>query len=511
MNTNLANYDQHISRACKNLPADAARPQPSSQWPEENRQLYEKYRAWLLEGGGGISSVNNVYMPIAGHILGLNTISYRQMDLVKDFEKVLEFVRARGASPFRLKMARITSEKFKRFVRLELGLGEAPKFKPFEQEHYTKGLPTWLALELESYQRSLQRNWRPARVMANLQSFWSKHGKLWRFFCEVQGVREFVDLKRAHILAFIDLLLDEKYANSTVNGYILTLRGFLHFLQTEDYSVPHALLRVKTIPTPDCLPKYLNEDEIIRLRDEIQAKTREALSASQRRQALFDRAMFFVLWHGGLRLGEVEDLRLEDLDLPGKRLSVRNGKGQKDRTVYLTDVAVAAIREYLAVRGVGNSDCVFLYHNTSLSKSFIGSRLKTLGEKAGVSVYAHRLRHTCATQLLNAGCKITSIQKILGHKNINTTLIYAKAYNQTVADDFYTAMARVEARLNIIPAGEPGRDTAPLCLEDEVIKVPTVKIMNWMELLSLPELGREERLEIAESLRQALGVHAPPG
>ncbi|GAB4506928.1 MAG: hypothetical protein Fur0017_31760 [Anaerolineales bacterium] len=185
MNKHLANYDQHLSRSCRNLPAGATRPQPSSQWPEENRQLYEKYRAWLLAGGGGITSVNNIYMPIAGHVLGLNTVSYHQMDLEKSIKKVLEFARARDGSPFRLRMARIASEKFKRFVRIELGFGETPKFRPFDQEHYTFGLPPWPTSNLERYQRSLQRNWRPARVMANLQSFWSKHGKMWRYFCEV--------------------------------------------------------------------------------------------------------------------------------------------------------------------------------------------------------------------------------------------------------------------------------------------------------------------------------------
>ena len=139
-----------------------------------------------------------------------------------------------------------------------------------------------------------------------------------------------------------------------------------------------------------------------------------------------------------------------------------------------------------------------------------------MGDKVDVKVYAHRLRHTAATQLLNVGCRITSIQKILGHKNINTTLIYARAYNQTVADDFYAAMERVEARLNIIPesAGETAPDE-PENKDDEVVKVPTVKLINWMELLSRPELGQKERLEIAESLRQALGAAmfpaAPPG
>ena len=64
--------------------------------------------------------------------------------------------------------------------------------------------------------------------------------------------------------------------------------------------------------------------------------------------------------------------------------------------------------------------------------------------RTGIPVYAHRLRHTCATQLLNAGCRITSIQKFLGHKRLNTTLVYARANDRTVADDYYTVMTSVE-------------------------------------------------------------------
>ena len=90
--------------------------------------------------------------------------------------------------------------------------------------------------------------------------------------------------------------------------------------------------------------------------------------------------------------------------------------------------------------------------------------------------------------------------------------IYARAYNQTVAEDYYAAMQRVEQRLSVLPAEpEPAEAPAEEEKQDEIVKVPTVKIMNWMELLSLPELDRDERLEIAEGLRQALGAPAPPG
>ncbi len=68
----------------------------------------------------------------------------------------------------------------------------------------------------------------------------------------------------------------------------------------------------------------------------------------------------------------------------------------------------------------------------------------------GVHVYPHRPRHACATQLLNAGCRITSIQKFLGHKRLNTTLTYARVHDQTVAEDYYRAMSTVENRLDIL-------------------------------------------------------------
>ena len=502
MNKNLANYDQHLSRSCRNLPAEAAHPQPSTMWPDGNIRLYEKYRAWLLEGGAGFFSASNFYMPIAGHILGLNTVPYQQMDLQKDFEKVLDFVQARGCSEYRFKIANLAMLKFRKFVRIELGLGEEPKFKPFDLAAHTRGLPVWLVSELERHQRNLQRNWRPARVMANLSSYWSKYGKMWSYFCQVQGVRQFADFKRAHILAFIDLLIEEKYANTTINCYLLYLRGFLCHLQQEGYSVPQALLRVRTLKKPDSLPKYLSDDQVMRLRDEFKTRVQTAGRTSLRRQALLNQAIFYLLWQGGLRVGEVEELRLEDLDFPDGRLTVRNSKGMKDRTIYLTPSVIGVMQAYLEVRGEGTGGQVFLYRNAPLNKSFIHSSLRAISEKAGVPVYPHRLRHTCGTQLLNAGCRITSIQQILGHENINTTMIYARVYNQTVAEDFYAAMERVEERLSVVPEmREEGKIEAKY---DEVVKVPTAKMLDWLDLLSCPELGQNERLELAGKLKIAL-------
>jgi hypothetical protein len=161
-------------------------------------------------------------------------------------------------------------------------------------------------------------------------------------------------------------------------------------------------------------------------------------------------AAFYLLWQGGLRLCELEDLTLEDLSLDQQRLVIRRSKGVKDRTVYLTEATVKAMKDYLAVRGEGISgidDYVFLYRHKHISTELIRLRLKAAGKRTGVKVTPHMLRHTFATQLVNAGCKITSIQALLGHQRLQTTLTYARLHDQTIATDYYTAMAVIEERL----------------------------------------------------------------
>ena len=130
----------------------------------------------------------------------------------------------------------------------------------------------------------------------------------------------------------------------------------------------------------------------------------------------------------------------------------------------------------------------------------IRSRLKTIGKRVGVKVHPHRLRHTYATQLLNAGCRVTSIQRFLGHKDLASTMIYARAHDQTVAEDYFAATQRVEQRLEIVP--ELKQET-----KYEVVNVQEpVKVFQLIERLALPELAYKERLDIAAQLRESFGA-----
>jgi site-specific recombinase XerC len=82
-------------------------------------------------------------------------------------------------------------------------------------------------------------------------------------------------------------------------------------------------------------------------------------------------------------------------------------------------------------------------------KDFLRYRIKYTGKRTSVKVTPHQLCHTFATQLVNAGCRITTIQALLGHEQINTTLTCARVHNRMVAEDYYEAMAVVEKRLEL--------------------------------------------------------------
>jgi hypothetical protein len=114
---------------------------------------------------------------------------------------------------------------------------------------------------------------------------------------------------------------------------------------------------------------------------------------------------------------------------------------------------VSALRAYLDVRGPANSDHVFIYRHQPLSVCYCSERLRTYGERCGLRVTPHQLRHSCATLLLNAGAPILTVQTVLGHKHIDTTLGYARLYDGTVAADYYRAMHEIEPHLAL--AGVP--------------------------------------------------------
>ncbi len=291
--------------------------------------------------------------------------------------------------------------------------------------------------------------------------FWSKYTRLWRWLIEHEGIENTADIQRRHIFHFIDGMLAAGYAPKTINVWLYSFQSTLRFMDERGMVINRRLLTIQGLKVDDSLPRFLSAKQVANVRQGLEKRVDDAFTAVQIRDSRLDRAVFTLLWQTGMRLSELEDLTLTDVDLLERSITIRQAKGLKDRVVYLTDTLVEVLTAYLQVRGPALSDHVFIYRHKQVSKDLVRLRVKAAGKRVGVYVTPHMLRHTFATQLLNSGCKVTSIQMLLGHKRLNTTMVYARVHDETLMADYYQAMARIEGG----PNSEPDN---PLALLDQL-------------------------------------------
>ena len=163
-------------------------------------------------------------------------------------------------------------------------------------------------------------------------------------------------------------------------------------------------------------------------------------------------AIFTVMLRCGLRVEEVANLTLGAIEPTRRRIYVHNGKGGKDRVVYISNDAYHALLEYLKVRPPSRAKRLFLvekgpYKGKPLSVRGIQKRMECYARMAHVKISSHHLRHTMATQLLNADADLVTIQDLLGHTRIKTTQRYCKVSNRKVERDYFKAMELVMEKM----------------------------------------------------------------
>ena len=241
------------------------------------------------------------------------------------------------------------------------------------------------------------------------------------------------------LLAFIDHLLDQRLKPKTINCYLNSIRGFYDYLiNEEDVAMTNPVKRGYSLRLSRPLPRYLRDEQVSRLFDVIDSPR--------------DRAIFKLMLRCGLRVEEVANLTLAAVDLRRAQVFVYEGKGAKDRVVYLSKDAYQALVQYLKVsRPYSRAKKLFLvdkgrFEGKHLLVRGIQHRMKHYAHKAGLNACCHQLRHTMATQLLNADADIVTIQDLLGHTRIKTTQRYSRVSNRKVQRDYYKAMDRVLER-----------------------------------------------------------------
>jgi len=238
--------------------------------------------------------------------------------------------------------------------------------------------------------------------------------------------------------AYIDHLLDKRMSPQSINSNLYRVRGFYDFLHYEkNLPIKNPVRKRCGLRLPKPLPRYLRE-EVVDSFFNVITKTR-------------DYAMFKIMLRCGLRVEEVANLTTEAIDLKRQQLIVYNGKGKKDRVTYISNDARKALLRYLKQRSSSRVKRIFLvekgtYKGKPISVRGIKKRIEYYAKKSGLRVSCHRLRHTMATQMLNADTDLVTIQQLLGHDNITTTERYSKVYSAKAKRDYFRAMGEIEDR-----------------------------------------------------------------
>ena len=237
---------------------------------------------------------------------------------------------------------------------------------------------------------------------------------------------------------YIDHLLRKRMNPASINLYLAIIRVFYDYLKyEEDVDLINPVNRNRRLRVPRPLPRSLRDQEVEKLFGAIKNKR--------------DIAMFKLMLRCGLRVEEVSNLTLGVIDLKRRKLIVQQGKGGKGRVVYISNDAHDALKAYLKLRSSNRTKRVFLvekgtYKGQAISVRGIQKRIEYYAEKTRINVSCHRLRHTMATQLLNAEAEVETIQDLLGHNWITTTQRYCKVSNLKVQRDYFKAMRNVLQR-----------------------------------------------------------------
>jgi site-specific recombinase XerD len=238
------------------------------------------------------------------------------------------------------------------------------------------------------------------------------------------------EVTRKEIGVYVDHLLRKRRTPKTITCHLQTIRLFFDYLMNDEgRSMLNPVTRI-SLRLPKPLPRHLKDEQVTRL---------FAVMRDPR-----DRAMFMLMLRCGLRVQEVAELTIDAVEYGRRQIFVFHGKGAKDRVVYMSEDARSALLAYLEKRS-SKARALFLVQKgpmkgKPLSVRGIQKRIEYYARKSELNVSCHRLRHTMATQLLNADADLATIQDLLGHSQITTTQRYCRVANLKVQRDYYKAM-----------------------------------------------------------------------
>jgi site-specific recombinase XerD len=227
---------------------------------------------------------------------------------------------------------------------------------------------------------------------------------------------------------------------ATINRRLNALKHFFDFLAGESNTAPiNPVKPSHHLRMGRSLPKKLTGAQVQQLFAVIDNE--------------MDRALFLLMLRCGLRVSEVAGLKASDVDWEQEALLVRQGKGRKDRRVYLSTDALLGLRECLRQRPeTVPGDYLFWNqkrHGQPLSIKAIQKKMERYAKAAGIKASCHSLRHTFASNLLEEGAEVVSIKEFLGHSSVTSSERYARLSNRKIKQTYLQTIRRVISKTKV--------------------------------------------------------------
>ncbi|TLG72567.1 tyrosine recombinase XerC [Culicoidibacter larvae] len=254
------------------------------------------------------------------------------------------------------------------------------------------------------------------------------------------------------VRSYMAELFERGLSKKSSARYLSAIKSWMNYLVKQEYLADNPAATISTPKAEHHLPKVVFFEEIERF---------IAAVSENEPLALRNRAIYELLYGSGLRVSELVNLAIEDLQFDEGLVFVREGKGDKDRSVPFGSYAQKAVQEYLELgrpllkrNGVENYNMLLLNKNGgALSTRGVQYMLKRVAAKAGLSseLSPHMLRHSFATHLLTEGADLRSVQELLGHEELASTQIYTHLSNEQLKQTYLRAHPRAKKEIVIKP------------------------------------------------------------
>jgi len=248
-------------------------------------------------------------------------------------------------------------------------------------------------------------------------------------FSERQGLDDWKQVTKDHLIAFILDMKEREYSSSTVARKVAAVRAFLHFLVSEDVLSEDPSANLDSPSVTKRLPRPISQKNVKLLL--------AAPDTEKSDRGIRDKALLELLYATGMRVTEVVSLDVNDVNLASSTVRCL-GKGAKERSIPIYPSAAEALEAYLekgrqALIKDPEEKALFVNHRGErLTRQGLWLIIKRYVKQIGISdlVTPHTLRHSFATHMLDGGADLRNVQKLLGHANISTTQVYTQVSNK---------------------------------------------------------------------------------